>query len=815
MSRIFRYSPTATLAAIFIMLVECVRLLLLDTVVFGDFNQAFGVFVAIAGLVGLPLCVLGAGLLSVYPLGRWAVHRAWGETMDDRVPGSQRLAWGLYSLFAIGCLMLMTHLAVLKLWGRFNNQAFLGLGVALVVGGGAPILLLLSRPITGQLAAVLSKLEPVHRPWLNPTRLTGAWVWGGGLAFLAMWAATELYHPLHNLDLRPFYLVCGWLYSLPFLARLSSMWSYRITVTLALSGTLLFVSAFFWSASSLGESQSRILTIDQRTVLAGVVLRRLESFGDSDGDGVSRWFAGGDCDDTNPDIRPGVYDAPDDGIDQNCTGSDLRLSEPVLPPPQRGSVSERKDWNVILLTIDALRADMIKQEMPRLAALARQGQVFSRAYSHGAATYWTMASLQTSKMPSRLHLDRTQTPVNSETLLAEVLRKHGWHTSLFANVTVFFVRGLRQGMNVADYKTSDFTVHGAKPGSEFLTDSLLAHIDKWRNQSLKVKRDKFFIWGHYYDPHDPYFDVPGFPSTDGGDEAKYRAICRYVDVHIGRLIDGLKERDLWDNTLLVLTADHGEEFGDHGHRFHGRTLYEEMTNVPLILHVPGQDPVDITNPVGQMEIVPTILDLLGVPIPKAYEGRSRKDELTNAGALDEEPVFLEVFPDSNYKSHQVGMVLGHLKLIYRLSDNYYELYDLESDPKERLNIVDEHPDALNLKMMLGRYVDHHLFALAQGQSGADRPPGSPPMKEKPKKKRKRRPKKKPRKKRPKASPPTKTLKTTPQVVPRGRGEHSVPTLVPQGAPLSKPPGMNAEKARGDGPGRPRQGKTLAAPAAPP
>ena len=90
--------------------------------------------------------------------------------------------------------------------------------------------------------------------------------------------------------------------------------------------------------------------------------------------------------------------------------------------------------------------------------------------------------------------------------------------------------------------------------------------------------------------------------------------------------------------LLVITSDHGEEFGDHGHRFHGQTLYEEMTNVPLILHVPGQAPKSISNPIGQMEVAPTILDLLGVPIPKSYEGRSRRKELTSETALPEEPV---------------------------------------------------------------------------------------------------------------------------------------------------------------------------------
>ena len=116
--------------------------------------------------------------------------------------------------------------------------------------------------------------------------------------------ASSIYHPLHNLDLRPLYLLGTWLYVVPFIARLSVHWPRRLTLALAAAGSVLFSLSFLWSAASLGESQSRILTIDQRTILAGVVLRRLESFGDHDGDGVSSWFAGGDCDDEDAEVRP-------------------------------------------------------------------------------------------------------------------------------------------------------------------------------------------------------------------------------------------------------------------------------------------------------------------------------------------------------------------------------------------------------------------------------------------------------------------------------------------------------------------------------
>ena len=95
------------------------------------------------------------------------------------------------------------------------------------------------------------------------------------------------------------------------------------------------------------------------------------------------------------------------------------------------------------------------------------------------------------------------------------------------------------------------------------------------------RRVIFFIWAHYYDPHDPYFDVPGFKAEDDSDKAKYEAIARYTDHHLGRLIDGLKTRGLMKDTIVVLTSDHGDEFMEHGHRFHGRTLYEKWFMCPF------------------------------------------------------------------------------------------------------------------------------------------------------------------------------------------------------------------------------------------
>ena len=167
-----------------------------------------------------------------------------------------------------------------------------------------------------------------------------------------------------------------------------------------------------------------------------------------------------------------------------------------------------------------------------------------------------------------------------------------------------------------------------------------------------------------------------------------------------------------------------------------------MTHVPLLLRMPGLKAQKVDEPVGHIELAPTLLDLLGLRIPSAYEGESRAAELRVGQVKKSQPVFFEVLPDANYKAHQVGMRDGRFKLIYRVKEHLFELYDLSKDPAETNNIVHRSPDADSLKQTLGRYVDRHLFSLAHGRSGATRPPGIPPRKKATKKRRGHRPKKK-------------------------------------------------------------------------
>lgn len=762
-----RVAGPAALAAAVIVVVEIARALLFGATPLGSFGQTLAFALAVTGLLGLPLFM--AGLVGFSGFGAARLGQRWGR---GGVPlgGDAIAARVLFAGFAGLVLLLAVQMGTTRFVKWFNKPVYQGLGAGLVAVGMAGVLALLSAPAIEALRRLVDAFGARLPAWADPTGRRGAWIWTLGLLIAGTFGAPIVLAELHTVDLRAPRLVLLWLVLLVVFVPLSRRGPRALWVAAGPVFGVVGLGALIWAAGALGASQSRLLVLDRDTLLAGRAARQLARLGDGDGDGVPRNFAGGDCDDTDPKIRPGVFDAPGDGIDQNCTGSDLDLTTDPLRAPKRVAPPNeaRKDWHVVLITVDALRADSAR-ELPHLKALAAESIDFRHAYSHGAATYWSLPALLASTMPSRLEMGRDQTPVGRMVLLTEHLRNAGYLTALFANVTVFFVRGLRQGAQITNYEASHKTVHGAKPGSKIMTDLLLRHVDRFLAGTLSPKRDKMHVWAHYYDPHDPYFEVPGYPAADGSDRARYDAITRYTDDELGRLVAGLKARGIWDKTVFIVTADHGDEFLDHGHRFHGSTLYDEMTRVPLIMHIPGLEPRVIDTPIGHMEVAPTLLELLELPIPRQFLGRSRAKEARTGVPPAPAPVFFEVFPDSNYSAHQVGLRLGDLKLIHRVKETYFELYDLAADPAERNNLFDVHPEAQRLRAVLLNYLDHHLFALGQGKTGAKLPPGAPAPRKKAKRgkrrsKKPKKPRKKPGSARPVIKGPVKAAPSLPKIL---------------------------------------------------
>lgn len=342
----------------------------------------------------------------------------------------------------------------------------------------------------------------------------------------------------------------------------------------------------------------------------------------------------------------------------------------------------REGAHVLLVTIDALRADRLgvygytRPVSPGLDAFARQSWVFRRAYAQAPHSSYSLSSLHTSEYLHELvELGR---PLPSTTL-ATTLRAHGYHTAAFFTDGVFHT----EGHKLSTYRDSAFgfaLFDHTNFEAQDHTDRVLAEAERIRAQGEPPS----LLWVHYFDVHEPYQET----TFGSGDSDRYDSEILHVDRELARLIAELERR--FDREIVVaITADHGEEFREHGGVYHGSTLFDEQVRVPLLLRLPGAAPAQVEAPVEVIDIAPTLLGMLGIEAPPSMRGRDLR-ALVGAGAQgggDAWPVFSAVLTKR--------MALRWpFKLIADLRFGLFELYDLERDPHERSNLASARPDKL-------------------------------------------------------------------------------------------------------------------------
>lgn len=353
--------------------------------------------------------------------------------------------------------------------------------------------------------------------------------------------------------------------------------------------------------------------------------------------------------------------------------------------------------NVVLITLDTLRADHLGAygattvRTPNLDRLASQGVVFDQVMTTAPLTLPAHSSIMTGHFPPRHGVrDNGGFFLGPEQVtLAEILTGQGYQTGATVGAFVLDSKwGLDQGFQAYQ---DDFDLTNVKamslasvkrPGNEVVDLAL-----KWMEG---VADQRFFAWLHLYDPHAPYESPEPFRSQYRGHP--YRGAIAFTDAQVGRVFDFLDQRGLSDNTIVIVTADHGEGLGEHGEETHGFFIYESSMRVPLIVRAPGRDitPRRVTQPVRTVDIMPTVLDLLGVPLPEPVEGASLVPLLTGAAReLDRD---LVGYGEAMYPLHHYGW--SELTAIrsdrYKLIDAPRpELYDLEQDPGELKNLFDE------------------------------------------------------------------------------------------------------------------------------
>ena len=384
---------------------------------------------------------------------------------------------------------------------------------------------------------------------------------------------------------------------------------------------------------------------------------------------------------------------------------------------QTSKLPELNQLNVVLIVIDTLGAKHLEaynpdlQNSPNITALARAGVRFERAYAPAPWTKPSIASIFTSKLPSEHKLrDLHDTLAPEAKTIASYLGEQGLLT--FGRVSHVFLNkkeGFANGFQ--DYEVVNFrgNVHKAIT-SKTVSDQALKWLERRQADS---EQKNFFMFLHYFDPHYNYqhhaqYDrTSGYsgPLKPGMDIRKLRKLIpqltkadinylvglyheeiAYTDAQIGRVIAQLKQNGLADNTMIIVTADHGEEFLEHDHIGHTRTLYDELINVPLIFYLPKYFSARVVSEnVSTMDILPTLLSFDSKSSASGlFAGISLKSVLTG-GALPPEDrhIFSEVdFRSSSIKAYKAGVREQNLKLIFDKPTKLWELQELIKDPAE-------------------------------------------------------------------------------------------------------------------------------------
>lgn len=464
-------------------------------------------------------------------------------------------------------------------------------------------------------------------------------------------------------------------------------------------GLLLLLALAVVLVALAERSESARKVVATRTVGAESVLRVLRRALDFDGDGYSRWVPGGDCRDNDPAIHPGAMDWPGDGIDADCDGRDDVVHPPRSYPFVEVPSSVVQRPNVLLLTIDALRADHLgaygyrRPTTPALDRLARESTVFDRAFANAPSTRLSMPTIATGRWAPAIEWDHTifwPRFTTKQRTTAEVLRELGYRTGAIYSIPYFRrsdARGFERGVD--EYDDSLLGLHAELGGPAESTGTSSREVADHAVAFVGRNADRpWFLWAHFFDPHHQYVSHDDGVTTFFGTAPvdRYDSEVQYTDRHIGRLLDALRASEQWSRTIVIVTGDHGEGFGEHDVNTHGFHLYAAQTRVPMIVRVPGANARRERAPVSHVDVAPTIVNLVRAPAPPTFLGRTMVDAVAGNGRADDDgDVIQEVTFDNT--THRWGIVSSTHHVLWNQSpEATRECFDLRNDLDERQDL---------------------------------------------------------------------------------------------------------------------------------
>ncbi len=367
----------------------------------------------------------------------------------------------------------------------------------------------------------------------------------------------------------------------------------------------------------------------------------------------------------------------------------LFLAGCLLAPSLRAAAPVSKP-DVIFITIDTLRADHLgcygynQIETPNINELAARGVRFTHAFTPIPITLPAHSSLFTGAFPvaTGMHDFSGNKLPESLTTLAEALRDSGYSTAAFVGSAVLDSRfGLNQGFGTY-FDHFDFSglEEAHLDRMERRGDLVIDEALKW----LKANpRRPVFLWVHLYDPHDPY--TPPEPYASRYRTRPYDGEIAFADAQVGRLAKFLKDEARFDGSVVVLAGDHGEGLGEHGEKTHGFFVYNSTLHVPVIIKIPGAEPRVIDDEISLVDVMPTLLQVLKLPVPSTVQGRSLLSGILGRGVSGTSNLMAENFlPLLHFRWSQLRALQSRgLKFIDAPRP---ELYDTRGDPGELKNL---------------------------------------------------------------------------------------------------------------------------------
>jgi len=342
------------------------------------------------------------------------------------------------------------------------------------------------------------------------------------------------------------------------------------------------------------------------------------------------------------------------------------------------------DLNVLLITVDSLRADMPwagyeRPIAPAMTAFAETAVTYSHFYSISSYTAMSLGGMLAGRYPSELDRSGHYFTHYSESVVffPGLLRQAGVRT---VSAQSHFYLDQRSGFRPS------FDVYEIVPGLEedHQTDRNITSPQQL-GLAIKILSDKanvggrFFAWFHFLDPHDKYQAHAGIMYGSATRDL-YDGEVTFTDQHIGKLLSFVEAQPWGAHTAVVISADHGEAFGEHARFRHGFDLWDVLTHVPLMIRVPGVAPRKIDEPRSAVDLAPTILDLYGLPKDPAMEGVSLVPELHGKDGPPRD-VILDL-PRTSDSDRRRALIRGNFKLIALGDDDAFQLYDLLADPRE-------------------------------------------------------------------------------------------------------------------------------------